>query len=171
MDQMKKIQAVINQLDYDFRQYSTDHFIAYLSKKRGRHIQVVGMQMSHHTSGAYIETPNIDFIFYNNLRNLFMQTHFILHEIGHMVLNHTQHKIVVDDEHLHNIRNLTNLVVFRGHFRIHHQITRSRLMDQEEQEAELFVRLINSQRYIHNRLEEIKRNNNITLIPPFNAQP
>lgn len=162
-----KIETVIDKLEYDFSQFTTMSLTAHLEKQRGRKIEIAGLNLSHNTSGAYIQTPMKDFIFYNANRNQFMQIHAILHEFGHMILEHTASTLVVENES-DVIYQIINKFSLRGHFRIQHEaIFRQRVDNIEETEAELFVRLINSHRFTQYRLNEIRRNNNIALVPPF----
>ena len=163
----QKIEAAIDNLGYDFSQYSTESLTAHLEKQRGRKIEVAGVSLSHKTSGAYIQAPKRDFIFYNLNRNHFMQTHAILHEFGHMVLEHTASTLIVDNES-DAIYEILKKISLRCHFRIQHEVVFIEPADSvEESEAELFVRLINGYRFTQYRLDEIRRNNNIALLPPF----
>jgi len=163
----QKIETAIDKLGYDFSQYSTESLTAHLQKKRKRTIEVAGLDLSHKTSGAYIQAPKKDFIFYNLNRNAFMQTHAILHEFGHMVLKHTASTLIIDNES-DALYEILKKLLLRCHFRIQHEVIFREPVDSiEESEAELFVRLINGYRFTQYRLDEIRRNNNIALLPPF----
>ena len=163
----QKIETAINKLEYDFSQYTTESLTAHLEKKRGRRIEVAGLDLSYKTSGAYVQAPKKDFILYNKNRNQFMQTHAILHEFGHMVLQHVASTLIVDNE-LDAIYEIIKKLSLRCHFRIQDElIFRGSADSIEESEAELFVRLINGYRFSQYRLDEIRRNNNIALLPPF----
>jgi len=163
----QKIETAIDNLDYDFSQYTTESLTAHLEKQRGRRIEVAGLDLSYKTSGAYVQAPKKDFILYNMNRNPFMQIHAILHEFGHMVLEHTASTLFVDNES-DAIYEILKRFSLRCHFRIQHEVIFREPADSiEESEAELFVRLINGYRFTQYRLDEIRRNNNITLPPPF----
>jgi len=163
----QKVETAIEKLDYDFSQYTTDSLTAHLEKQRGRRIEVAGLDLSYKTSGAYVQAPKKDFIFYNMNRNKFMQIHAILHEFGHMILEHDASTLIVDDES-DAIFEIIKILSLRCHFRIQHEVIFSLPSNRnEESEAELFVRLINGYRFTQYRHDEIRRNNNITLLPPF----
>jgi hypothetical protein len=96
-----------------------------------------------------------------------MQTHAILHEFGHMVLEHTASTLIIGNES-DAIYKIIKKFSLRCHFRVQHEVMfRESANSIEESEAELFVRLINGYRFTQYRLEEIRRNNNIVLVPPF----
>jgi len=163
----QKIETAIDKLQYDFSQYTTESLTSHLEKQRGRKIEVAGLSLSHKTSGAYVQAPKKDFILYNINRNQFMQTHAILHEFGHMVLEHTASTLIIGNES-DAIYKIIKKFSLRCHFRVQHEVMfRESANSIEESEAELFVRLINGYRFTQYRLDEIRRNNNIVLLPPF----
>ena len=163
----QKVETAIEKLEYDFSEYATESLTAHLEKKRDRKIEVAGLDLSYKTSGAYVQAPQKDFIFYNKNRNKFMQIHAILHEFGHMILEHDASTLIVDDDS-DAIFEIIKILSLRCHFRIQHEVMFSLPSNRiEESEAELFVRLINGYRFTQHRLDEIRRNNNIALLPPF----
>lgn len=166
----QKVEKAIDELGYDFSNYSLESLVRHLESKRDRIIDTKGLELSYRTSGAYVQTPHKDFIMYNSNRNQLMQTHGFLHEVGHMVLEHTASVLVAENE-LEALQQIIERLSLRCHVRIHHELMFQKEENKlEEAEAELFVRLINGRRFAQQRQREIRRNNNVTLLPPFNSK-
>lgn len=82
------ILAAIRRLDYDFRHFTLDHFIAHLIERRQRDIILTAFFSKPNFHGAWLREETADYVFYNTAAHPVHQVHSILHELGHIVLDH-----------------------------------------------------------------------------------
>lgn len=85
--QKHKISAAIQGLDYDFDHFALGDFIAYIERRRGRPIRVKDFPMAS-MFGAWLTSSRRDYIMVSDITHPVHRAHIILHEIGHMVLEH-----------------------------------------------------------------------------------
>ena len=140
----------VQHLNYDFHQFTLPHFIQYLIQRRGRLIFVEEFSFSDEVHAAWIALGDVDYILYSAATHPVHQIHNILHECGHMVLNHTGKdlKSLLSPALLQSARELTASVQGRLH-------TINPADDLQELEAEAFVRLLQREILVANRLEQL----------------
>jgi hypothetical protein len=165
MDMESRVQAAIQQLDYDFRQFTLDHFIAYLMQRRQRDIILAPAPIGHGFHGAWFREDTADYVIYNSSAHPIHQIHTILHELGHLVLGHRGDPL---DEALPPalLALLNHRRATVGRMR---QIGGGGIQNSiEDREAELFVRLVQRQILFANRLAELtSRTTSIDALEPF----
>jgi Zn-dependent peptidase ImmA (M78 family) len=83
-----RVQAVIDGLDYDFKQFSVSHFIQHLEALRARDIILRSVPFDQGLHGFWVRAETADYVFFNRRTHDVHQVHHILHELGHMVLGH-----------------------------------------------------------------------------------
>lgn len=87
-DPYPQITAVIENLNYDFRQFELDHFLAHVSHLRGREIRYRGFPFSPTLFGLWIPVGDRDYLAYNSGTYHVHHVHILLHEVGHLLLGH-----------------------------------------------------------------------------------
>lgn len=83
-------EKVLAELQYDYRDFSIDHFIHWLEQKKGRRIFSTPYDFPAGMFGAWFtddEEPN-EYIFYRNNVPPIYQIHNQLHELAHFLLDH-----------------------------------------------------------------------------------
>lgn len=85
--QKQRVIEALRQLGYDFNHFVLSDFLTYVEAKRGRRIVLHDLPLAE-LFGAWISTPDIDYILVNETTHTVHRAHIILHEVGHMILNH-----------------------------------------------------------------------------------
>jgi hypothetical protein len=83
-----RVQAAVDGLDYDFRQFTIPHFIAHIQTLRQRDIILTGVSFDRGLHGFWVQADTADYVFFNRRTHEIHQVHHILHELGHIVLEH-----------------------------------------------------------------------------------
>ena len=144
------IKTAINQLEYDFDDFSLEHFIFHVKKLRQREIILLPTVLAFEISALWVKREIEDYIFYNTAQHDIHQTHSILHEIAHIVLDHSCVPVndILPKELLAMLQN--------GKIMGRPRMPKTLLQDDpEEQAAESFVYLIQEQIIDTNRLEHL----------------
>lgn len=132
----RKVQAVVQALDYDFTAFTIESFVQYVERLRQRPIILQAYAFSRELSGMVFSYNGVDFIIYLESAHPILQTHIILHEIAHMLLKHPGKPIremvspEIRKEFQSDLWGLTRSVAVNRH------------RDDYEYEAEYFVKLI-----------------------------
>ena len=132
-----ELQAVVAALNYDFTDFTLDHFITQVEADRQRTLFIADYDFEPDLHGAWLPAVTADYLFVSRSAHPIHRNHIILHEIAHMLLNHRAHDLsaVLGAE----LSALLGLSDRWGHLRS----TRSAEADPEqEQEAEQFVLLL-----------------------------
>ena len=90
MDPKMVASLKLKSLQYDFRSFTIDDFIAWIEKDRGRRILMIPWKMPASQFGAWMtdgEQPT-EYIFYRNDVPKIHQVHIQLHELAHLLLGH-----------------------------------------------------------------------------------
>jgi hypothetical protein len=93
----QRVQVALEQLHYNWHNFSIQNFAAHISQLRQRPLQLIGIALND-LSGICISTADGDYVFYDHQRHPTLQLHTILHEIAHLVLNHTTSSLHGTDE-------------------------------------------------------------------------
>lgn len=78
----------LDELEYDFAQFDLMGFIAVTAQKRHRPLHIFPYAFEPEITGLYLRTSKADYIFYRQDAPLILQSHSILHELGHVLLEH-----------------------------------------------------------------------------------
>jgi|SRR5690554_1212262 hypothetical protein len=148
MDQ--RVLEAIRHLNYDFREFTLSHFITYLSEQRQRPIILHEFPFCE-AHALWAKTPEADYILYDQHTHRIHQIHNILHEVGHIVLNHAGRHLsdVLPPELLAHLQTIIREPICG-------QLRAARWMDTpEEQEAEAFGRLLQKEIVSANRMDRL----------------
>jgi hypothetical protein len=158
------VSEAIASLQYDFREYSLDHFLGHLKAVQQREIFLRSCPFDLRLGGAWVHADTAEYIFYNSRTPRFHQAHQVLHESGHIVLGHMGQETTPEALEQLGIR----LEIARGQplyalYRItapHGSIL--------EREAETFVRLMQLKILQANRLDQLTGSpSSLDAISPF----
>jgi hypothetical protein len=144
----RRIRQVIRELRYDFHEFSVSDFVAYLETTRQRNIIVNGWPAKAGLHGFWLQAETADYVFFDEGTYAMHQVHHILHELGHIILEHQPRDLteVLPPELLEALVGL-GITAPRGHSRMWeiHETP-------EDREAEWFVRQLQHKILIAGRL-------------------
>jgi alkanesulfonate monooxygenase SsuD/methylene tetrahydromethanopterin reductase-like flavin-dependent oxidoreductase (luciferase family) len=81
--------AILEEVDYDFSQFTMEGFRCWLEQRRGRRIEFVPWTPRSTLSGAWLAATNgCDYVFYDEDTPAIYQAHVQLHEMAHMICGH-----------------------------------------------------------------------------------
>jgi hypothetical protein len=83
------LETALGRLDYDFSRFELVDFIHHVARLNRREIIINALPLSAGLTAAWVKAATADYIFYDGRIHRIYQTHLILHEIAHIVLNHT----------------------------------------------------------------------------------
>ena len=143
-----RVQAAVDGLGYDFRQFTIPHFIQHFEALRARDIILQGVPFDQGLHGFWVRADTADYVFFNRRTHEIHQVHHILHELGHMMLRHQLRDLAafLPPAIVAQLRASIS-VALQGHCRRWdpHETP-------EEQEAELFVRRLQREILLAGRL-------------------
>lgn len=145
-----RVQEALDALAYDFSQFELAHFVSHIVRLRQKPIQIIQLPLTAALFGVWVSAARQDYIFCNMRLQPIHQTHVILHEIAHMLLNHRRERIdhVLPPDLLRELGQDS-----AGRLRV--APDRDQHVDAEEQESERFVYLIQRQVVRARRLAEL----------------
>lgn len=147
---MRSVSTVIEQLDYDFPHFKLNHFLDHIQRLRERNLILMPTTLKHEIVAMWVYTERADYIFFKANDHVIHQTHNILHEIAHMMMDHT--RIPLEDVLTPELFNALFSGQITGRPR---RITREPSNDIEELEAEEFVFAIQEQVMAVNRIDQL----------------
>ena len=147
---MGSVSAVVEQLKYDFGCFELDHFLDHIQRLRKRQLILMPAVLKHEIVAIWVYSDKADYIFFKSTDHVIHQTHNILHEIAHMMLDHT--RIPLEDVLTSELFNQLFSGQITGRPR---RITREPSNDIEELEAEEFVFVIQEQVMAANRIDQL----------------
>ncbi len=137
-DEIKKI---IEALNFSFKDFTLEGFVAHLEKCLNRSIHLVPVSMPPGCFGAWVSDRDlaVEYVFYNKSLSLLHREHVQLHELAHIVLGHQTLK--VGSQELNLLARSEDNDPIAGV--LYRSQTRS---DLEEREAEEFAVFIQARR-------------------------
>lgn len=78
----------IQQLGYDFAQFSLRQFVGHVSALTGREMMLASRSFSDGLHGLWISGLTRDYVFFNHDTHRVHRIHIVLHELGHIILGH-----------------------------------------------------------------------------------
>jgi hypothetical protein len=140
-DIRRRMQALLDTIDYDFSQFTLEDFCHWLEDRRGRRIEFVALPLKRMSGGWIATTGDCDLVFYPaNLSEVY-QNHVQLHEMSHMILGHRG--ITLDFLREVGVDALESMLLRSAH------------QDEVELEAEVLASLIQHRAIQHGRLREL----------------
>ncbi len=137
MDVRTCMREKLERLGFNFNQFSMDEFIAHIEEKLNREIRMIGWPMPQGMYGAWISIEDVDheYVFYNTRYSRHQQVNSQLHELCHIICDHSTLKI--SPEKLKGLLEEKNLdPIFEQ------ALLRSPDISQEEIEAETMAILV-----------------------------
>jgi hypothetical protein len=154
------VKQTFETIAYDFEQFSLDDFVVHIQEIRGRNILLIPYPFAPEITGLWIPRKSIDFIFYKSNTHMIYQTHIILHELAHMLLDHP----------LKPIRQIISPAILMEFGIEPHGYLRAIYGQKDiyEKEAEAFVHLVQQQVVRARRLIELTTGDtSISQFKPF----
>ncbi len=146
----EKLKEAVDRLSYDFTQFEIAHFIHHIERLQRREILVIPLSFEPGLSAVWVRAETADYIFYNVDTHPIHQTHNILHELAHILLNHTCWTI--EQALPPELFALVRTAPLQGRLR---KADPHLHADQEEQDAEAFVFLIQQRLVTANRMTQL----------------
>lgn len=88
-----RMRALLDELDYNFADFTLDDFVSWLERQRGRPIILQPWSMPPAMSGTWIADDRYDHIFFDKHASPVLQDHIKLHEIAHILCGHDTVKL------------------------------------------------------------------------------
>lgn len=110
-------------------------FSQVVAKRRGRQLHLLPKTTTAGPCGVWLAMPGADYVFFEESTSALHRDHIILHELGHLLCDHSASE-VMDDDVLRELLPSLDLTVVR---RLMGRTTYSAV---EEQEAELIATLV-----------------------------
>lgn len=84
------MKAKLNQMDFDFSQFTMERFVAYVEQERGRKILFIPYSMPVGMFGVWMSDADepYEYVFYDRTAPPIHQIHIQLHELSHILNNH-----------------------------------------------------------------------------------
>jgi hypothetical protein len=143
----------IQSLNYDFTQFTLLGFIDHLIHVRARDIILRPYPFDRGLHGLWIPALTADYVFYNQTSHEVHKVHNILHEIGHIILDHKCYDLArVLPPDLVARLGLGMSTHIHGQFRLVEPTYSG-----DELEAEVFVRQLQTKIIFANRTEQLVR--------------
>jgi hypothetical protein len=150
MESVNRVRKILGDLNYDFRQFSIEHFIHWVENQKQCQIKLIPWLMPSGLFGAWMTDGDelIEYIFYRNDGPQIHQIHIQLHELAHFLCGHPTAVITRKDLQSYKAGYLdlpfTELTQLR-----------SPKLDLFEFEAEFLASLIQEQAIHHSRLQKL----------------
>ena len=90
MEPNPQVKKILNEINYDFRAFTIDHFIGWIEAFKGRKIITIPWTMPSGMFGAWMsdgDEPR-EYIFYRDNVALLHKIHIQLHELSHFLCGH-----------------------------------------------------------------------------------
>ena len=145
------IQTVIDDLDYDFASFAIDDFQRHIERRRGQPLQVRYAPFLYELFGFWCNAERADYVFINAKLHPAQRIHTLLHEFAHILLGHrgmNLSELLGED-----LARELGFASYDGHLRAAERIGKEN--SPEDQEAELFVLLIQRKLLAARRLHEL----------------
>lgn len=161
---LARVQALLDQLDYDFNQFELMHFVGHIENCRRKGIHLLPIECDPALFGIWLSGDEVEYIFYNAFVQPIHQVHIVLHEIGHMLLGHEKRPI----KNILPSDMVAEWKLYGMTGRARYAPTDDAHADAEEQETEHFVYLVQQRTMRANRLAELTReSSSIELLRPI----
>ena len=152
MEPSPQARKILSELNYDFRDFTIDHFIDWIETVRGRKFILYPWTMPSGMFGAWMtvgDEPK-EYIFYRDSISRLHQIHVILHELSHFLCGHPTKtitkKLIQESFNSGRVLPFNDLVQLR-----------SPEMSVYEHEAESLASLIQDQVIRYSQVEQLTR--------------
>jgi Zn-dependent peptidase ImmA (M78 family) len=104
-------------------------FCETMATRRDRELRLLPTEFGHGMSGLWVPYPDIDVVYYEEKASRIHRQHIVLHEIAHMILEHTH-----DPDLVREYRNKLGFLIDLETF--DHVFARTSYVDERERQAE-----------------------------------
>lgn len=94
----KQMEVFLDSLDYDFEQFTLAGFTRWLERRRGRPIVFVEWDLPPDVPGIWVACEGCDYIYYDADTIPIHHAHHRLHELGHILREHSGLSFVVNGD-------------------------------------------------------------------------
>ena len=152
MNAKQKAEKIVKELKFDFRSFTIDRFIRSVEEFKHCRIKMRPWSMPSGMFGAWMTDSESgdEYIFYRDDVPPIHQIHIQLHELAHLLLDHSTLKITQDTV----VNSITGEVIL-PFFQLAQ--LRSADISQTELEAEILASMIQEQVIHHDQLEQLMK--------------
>jgi len=94
----QQMEIFLDSLDYDFEQFTVEGFACWLERRRGRPIVFVEWELPPDVPGIWVACEECDYVYYDADTVPIHHTHHRLHELGHILREHSGLSFVVNGD-------------------------------------------------------------------------
>lgn len=146
-----KMKAVLDELDFDFSQFTMDSFVDWIERSRGRKIRFIHWEMPPGMFGVWMSDADepIEHVFIDNSVPPMHQVHIQLHELSHILCAHPTARLS---------RHEMGELLFKAAEDpgvLNEVLLRAPAKKELEEEAEIMAVLIQHQVIRHERLQQL----------------
>lgn len=146
-----RMKAVLAELGYDFRQFTMDHFVAWVQERKRREIQFIPWHMPPGMFGLWMsdaEDP-YEHVFFDSAAPPLHQVHIQLHELAHIICDHPTARLTQAE-----MEDLLRRAVSNPEI-LNEVLLRAPNQAEMEKEAETLAALIQEQVIHHEHLQQL----------------
>jgi hypothetical protein len=96
----QQMEIFLEGLDYDFEQFTVEGFAFWLERRRGRPIVFVEWELPPDVPGIWVACEECDYVYYDAGTVPIHHAHHRLHELGHILREHSGLSFVVNGDTL-----------------------------------------------------------------------
>lgn len=151
MNTESRMKAVLDDLDFDFSEFTMDSFVAWIESRINREIRFKSWPMPPGMFGVWMsdaEEP-VEHIFYDDAGPMIQQVHTQLHELSHIVCAHPTARLTRSEMQELLLRSAEDPTV------LSHVLLRAPAKDGMEEEAEILASLIQHQVINNKRIKQL----------------
>ncbi len=146
-----RMKAVLDNLNYDFSEFTMDSFVAWIESHIGRKIRFKSWTMPPGMFGVWMSDADepVEHIFYDDTGPLIQQVHTQLHELSHIICSHPTARLTHDEMKTLLFQSAEDPTVLGD------VLLRAPAKDGMEEEAEILASLIQHQAIKNQRLQQL----------------
>ena len=151
MSTESRMKVVLDDLDFDFSEFTMDSFVAWIESHIGRKIRFNPWPMPPGMFGVWMSDADepVEHIFYDNTGPLIQQVHTQLHELSHVICEHPTARLTHDEMQSLLFQSAEDPTVLDD------VLLRAPTKDVVEEEAEILASLIQHQAIKNKRLQHL----------------
>ncbi len=147
-----RMKAKLQELNFDFRHFTMEKFVAHIEKLRGKEILFIDWDMPAGLYGAWISDADdpCEYIFYSKSAPPIHQIHIQLHELAHIINDHDTLRVSKTDLEASMNKREDDISLFA------HALMRAPNDTEMEQEAEMLATLVQEQALRYVQVQNLK---------------
>ncbi|MBK8989833.1 MAG: hypothetical protein IPM39_27860 [Chloroflexi bacterium] len=151
MSTESRMKAVLDELDFDFSEFTMDGFVAWIESRIRRKIRFRAWPMPPGMFGVWVSDAEelVEHIFYDDTGPLIQQVHIQLHELSHIICSHPTACLTGSQMRSLLLQSAEDPTV------LSHVLLRAPAKDGIEEEAEILASLIQHQVINNKRIKQL----------------